>query len=206
MKKILSSILLATAAAIGATAADNSPATPPDNLDLSVEENLAVPAVPAKAKAYVKGAMDQLRRYFVKDGFHVESMRDGEVIQLSVPCSRLFAPGATDLKESAASVLKPLGMVVREPLKYKMLITVHTDDTGDLMYADSITATRANAIDDYLWQLAGEKDTNVIPYGIGRDEPLAPNNSIKNREANRRVEFIIIPDMELLRQAGVKIK
>lgn len=179
---------------------------PADNLDMSVAENLAVPAVPQKAKNYVKGAMDQLRRYFVRDGFDVAMLRDDEVIEITVPCAALFAPGAVELKESAAAVLKPFGVVVREPAKYKVLVTVHTDDTGDNMYADSITAARANAIDDYLWELASEQDTNVIPYGIGRDEPIGPNSSIVSRAANRRVEFLIIPDVGMLRLAGVKVK
>lgn len=203
MKKLLSLLLIAVMATAIAIAEDTSTA---DNLDMSVDENLAVPVVPPKAKNYVKASMDQLRRYFVKEGYATALLRDGEVIEVTVPCTSLFAPGATDLKESAASALKPFGIIVREPLKYKMLVTVHTDDTGDIMYADSITAARANAIDDYLWQLASEKETNVIPYGLGRDEPKGPNNSIEARNANRRVEFIIIPDLELIRMSGVKIK
>lgn len=198
MKRPLTALALAAAITFCA-AADTDPQ--PDNLDLSVDENLAVPAVPAKAKTYVKGAMDQLRRYLAKDGLTVVTMRDEEVLKVTVPCASLFAPCAVELSEAAAPVLAPLGIVVREPAKYKVLVTVHTDDTGDLQYADSITATRANAIDDYLWVMASERETNVIPYGIGRDEPVASNNSIQGRAANRRVEFIIIPDAELIRAA-----
>lgn len=200
MKKIIYSIL-AIALIITTISADD---TPVDNLDLSVAENMATPVVPPKAKSYVKGAMDQLRRYFVKDGYNVQSLRDGEVLQITIPCSDLFGACAVELKPSAAAVLKPFATVVREPEKYKLLVSVHTDDTGDIMYADSITAMRANAIDDYLWQLASERETNVIPYGIGRDEPLRPNTSILDRAANRRVEFIIIPEVGMLRLAGVK--
>lgn len=204
MRHLLALLLTVAIVGFSVAAADEPPAT--DNLDLSVAENIATPAVPAKAKPYIKGAMDQLRRYFIKDGFDCAMLRDGEVLRVTVPCSRLFPACDTELKPSAASVLKPFAMVVREPGKYKMLITVHTDDTGDDMYADSITATRANAIDDYLWQLAREQETNVVPYGLGRDEPLVPNKSMAGRATNRRVEFIIVPDTELLRQSGVKIK
>lgn len=204
MRHLLAFILTVAIVCFSVTAADDTPAT--DNLDLSVAENIATPAVPAKAKPYIKGAMDQLRRYFVKDGFEASMLRDGEVLRVTVPCSRLFPPCGVELKPSAAAVLKPFATVVREPAKYKILVTVHTDDTGDDMYADSITAARANAIDDYLWQLAREEETNVVPYGLGRDEPLAPNKSMAARASNRRVEFIIVPDRELLLQSGVKIK
>lgn len=202
MKKILLSIAVAVAAFTLTAASDE----PVDNLELSVEENLAVPAVPQKARGYVRSAMDQLRRYFSQDGIAATPVRDGEVLKVVIPCSNLFGPGAIELLPSAAGVLKPMGMVVRDPEKYKVLVTVHADDTGDTMYADSITAARANAIDDYLWQLASEKDTNVIPYGIGRDEPVGPNNSIAARAANRRVEIFIIPEAGMIRAAGVKVK
>lgn len=203
--KIFIAMAVALWAGIAALRADGDSDTV-DILELSVDDNLATPAVPAKAKPYIKSTIDQLRRHYVKDGYPAELLRDGEVLRLTVPCSRLFAPGATTLKPAASSALAPLGLVVREPQKYKVLITVHSDDTGDTMYSDSITAARANAIDDYLWELAGQQDTNVIPYGIGRDEPVGPNNSIQSRSANRRVEFYIIPDTELLRMAGVKVK
>lgn len=207
MRILLSSLILILAAAAspaGAAAAD--PVAEPDVLELSIDDNIATPAVPSKARTYIRTAMDQLRRMLLRSGMTVESLRDGEVLEVTVSCSSLFAPGATSLKPSAAEVLKPLAPIVREPSKYKLLVAVHSDDTGDEQYSDSITAARANAIDDHLWRQAGERDTNVIPYGIGRDEPRVPNVSRANREANRRVEIYIVPDNGLLEMAGVRRK
>ena len=177
-----------------------------DVMDMDLDQNIAVPEVPKKAKTYVKTAMDQLRRHLVKAGFEVEMLRDGEVIELTIPCADLFGSGAVNCKPSAAERLRPLAIVAREPKKYKVLVAVHTDDTGDTMYADSISAARANAIDDVLWQLAGVDETNVIPYGIGKDEPRVPNTTRANRAINRRVEIFIIPDRKLFELAGVKVK
>lgn len=182
------------------------PESAPDVLDLSLDQNLAVPEVPKKAKTYVKTAMDQLRRHMIKNGFEVEMLRDGEVLELTVPCAALFGPGAVTLLPSASERLRPLGIVAREPQKYKMLVAVHTDDTGDDQYADSISAARANAVDDFLWNLTGQEDTNIIPYGIGKDEPRLPNNTRANRAVNRRVEIFIVPDRKLFELAGVKLK
>lgn len=210
MKRYLSSSIIAAALVCGIVATPLSAASPetaePDALEMSVDENHATPEVPKKAKTYVVTAMDQLRRHLVKNGMTIEPLRDGEVLEITIPCSVLFASGSLELKKAGAEFLRPLGMVAREPNRYKMLVTVHTDDTGDDAYADSISAARANAIDDYLWQLAGEKETNVIPYGIGKDEPRLPNTSRTNREANRRAEIFIVPDDGLLEMAGVKRK
>lgn len=175
-----------------------------DVLELRLDDNIATPEVPKKAKPYVTTAMDHIRRHLNKNGLSAKSMRGGEVIEVNIPASTLFNACAVELKADASKTLQPLGVVVREPSKYKLLVAVHTDDTGDDVYADSISAARANAIDDYLWSMAGEIETNVIPYGIGKDEPLEKNTSHKGRAVNRRVEIYIVPDKGLLQMAGVK--
>ena len=202
-KAILLSTFLLSQSVYGQEAAQEQEQ---DVLELSLDQNLALPEVPKKAKTYVKTAMDQLRRHLVKSGFEAEMLRDGEVIELTVPCADLFGAGALDTKSAAAERLRPLAIVAREPNKYKMLVAVHTDDTGDDVYADSISAARANAIDDLLWQLAGVDETNVVPYGLGKDEPRVPNTTRINRATNRRVEIFIIPDRKLFELAGVKMK
>lgn len=177
-----------------------------DALDMTLSQNLESPEVAKRAKEYVRTHIDQLRRSLVKKGLEVKSLRDGEVLQITIPCQDLFGIGSTELKPRGLDLLRGLSMVVREPGRYKVLVAVHTDDTGDEQYADSISAARANAIDDGLWQIAGEKDTNVIPYGIGKDEPVASNTTRENRARNRRVEIYIVPDNALLEMAGMKVK
>lgn len=177
-----------------------------DALELSIDDNLARPAVPSKARTYVRTAMDQLRRMLLKQGYDVAAIRDGEVLEITVPCSRLFAAGATELKPSGTALLRGIGALAAERRRYKLLLAVHSDDTGDETYADSITAARANAVDDLFWQLSGQQDTNTIPYGLGRDEPVKPNNTRSNRELNRRLEIYVVPDWGLLELAGVKRK
>lgn len=175
-----------------------------DVLDLSLSENIIVPEVNKRAKPYIDAAMDQIRRHFVKAGLKTTTLRDGEVVCVTIPCSTLFGPGSVELKNSSAEILRQFSVTLREPGKYKLLVAVHTDDTGDEMYSDSISAARANAIDDFMWEIAGQTDTNVIPYGIGKDDPVQPNSSRSGREANRRVEFYIVPDRVLLQMAGMK--
>lgn len=177
-----------------------------DILDLSIEENLAVPDVPSKAATYVRTAMDQLRRQMLRNGYEAKLIRDGEVLEVTIPAGTLFAANDTVLKPSGATFLRNIGVLAAEPSRYKLLIAVHTDNTGDEQYADALTSARANAIDDLLWQLAAQRETNTVPYGLGRDEPLYPNTSRVNREKNRRVEIYVVPDNGLLQLAGVKPK
>lgn len=166
-------------------------------VDMSLSENIAVPAVAKRSKEKVKSRMTSLRRELSKAGFTVTTLREGEVIMASVSADKLFAPNSIELKSSAGAVLDRLTTIVTSPGDYKILVAVHTDDTGDDIYADNITGDRANAIDDYLTRLSGRDSINLIPYGLGRDEPLVDNNSIKSRRTNRRVEIYIVPDENL---------
>ena len=49
--------------------------------------------------------------------------------------------------------------------------------------------------------MALNSEANVIPYGIGFDEPLFDNHSIVNRSRNRRIEIYIIPTQQLIDMA-----
>lgn len=198
-------ILLCIALGAACLASGRQPEDEPDYLDLSIAENIETPAVPAKAKTYVRTAIDQLRRSLIKQGYSVEPARNGEVLEITIPCHELFAPCDTKLKPSGIKRLEALGSLAADP-NYKLLIAAHTDNTGDDQYADSVTAARANAVDDLLWQLAGQRNTNTVPYGLGRDEPLHANDTRAGRDANRRVEIYIVPARGLLDLAGVRRK
>lgn len=177
-----------------------------ESLNLTLDQNIQQPEVPRRAKEYVRLHIDQLRRNLSKSGFNPTLVREDDVIKMTLLCDSLFYPGSVEIKPSALELLRKLGLVVREPSRYKVLVAVHTDDTGDEMYSDSISASRANAIDDALWVIAGEKDTNVIPYGIGKDNFILKNSSRANRSKNRRVEIYIVPDDGLIELSGVKRK
>ncbi len=201
-KYITAALLLSAAASLAAA----EPAAEPDVLDMSIEENLASPAVPQKARAHIRADIDRLRRHMLAGGYAASSTREGEVLEIVIPAQSLFAANDTVLKPSADKLLEPLGELARKPRRYKLVIAVHSDDTGDADYADRLTAARANAIDDRLWRMADGLDTNTVPYGLGRDEPLQSNASRTGREANRRVEIYVVPDRGMLEAAGVKLK
>lgn len=162
-------------------------------VDMSLSDNINVPAVGKRSKEKVRSRMASLRRELSKGGMTVTSLRDGEVMMVAVPADKLFAPNSPELKPSASAILDKFADIVKDPDDYKILVAVHTDDTGDNIYADNITSDRANAIDTYMTALSGRDTINLIPYGLGRDEPLVDNNSIKSRRTNRRIEIYIVP-------------
>lgn len=169
-----------------------------DPLAADIDDNLRHPPVPAKAAQAVSGAMGQLVRTLRAEGYSVQAVRDGQVALVTIPASQLFMPNETTLKDSAAAKLRPLMPYIMRSDNYKVIVAVHSDDTGDEVYNDRLTTERANAVDEYFYGLNSNADTGIIPYGLGYDEPVAPNNSIADRARNRRVEIYFVPTAEYI--------
>lgn len=172
-----------------------------DPFSASIEDNLKAPSVSSRHSAAVVAAMSQLERSLKSSGYKVTPVRSGEVLMVTIECSRLFAPNSVTLKSDASAVLSPLSKHVASSDSYKTIVAVHADNTGDEEYADSLTAARATAVDDFFYSMNGHHDTGIIPYGIGADEPVAPNTGIRNRAANRRVEIYFVPTVEFIAKA-----
>ena len=172
-----------------------------DPMAANIEENIAHPAVSDKASAKVAAAMKQLIRALQNAGYDAEGVRKGEVALVTIPCSDLFAPNSVELLPSAKGKLAPLMPYMKRTDNYKVILAVHADNTGDDLYAERLTADRANAIDEFYYEANGNQDIDLIPYGLGADEPVSPNIGVENRAKNRRVEIYFVPTEVLIDKA-----
>ena len=103
--------------------------------EMAVDENLQTPAVPSKFVIGAQSAMAGFATRLQRSGYEVDlSERDGMVLMVTVPASELFAPNDTIISHSAPQKLKPLAQPLRVPDKYKLLVVVHSDDTGSEEY------------------------------------------------------------------------
>ncbi len=168
--------------------------------ELTMEETLLLPQVPQKQKPYIKEYMLREARALQKLGYTVETMRQGEVVVATVPCGRLFLPNDTTLMPSAGNELKHFLPYFRTPGKFKVILAVHSDDTGSEPYLYSLTEKRVLALYDYFDAHAAQTE-NLMGYPLGPSEPLKPNTSIASRGANRRVEIFIVPGPVLVSEA-----
>lgn len=64
----------------------------------------------------------------------------------------------------------------------------HTDSTGSDKINQTLSEQRAQAVKDYLVE-KGIPSANLSASGFGSSKPIAPNDSRKGRQANRRVEI-----------------
>lgn len=171
-----------------------------DIYDLSLDENLDLPEIKNDKQA------DKIQDYqydiaigFKQSNYEVEVMRDGEVIVITIPASQLFDANDTVLNKVGVELLKPFLRMVKNPGFYKMLLVMHSDDTGSEYYTLNLSRQRVNAIFDWFEE-NGSVDY-VVPYALGDTDPLVDNNSVENRKRNRRLEIYLVPEKTMIQQA-----
>lgn len=173
-----------------------------DAYDMTFDENLAAPQVTAKAQRAVREHMRQVRTSLAKQFASVEMLRDDEVVLVTIPASALFAANDTVVTASGRKLLGRLASAAKAPKSYKLIVAAHSDDTGDEQYRFALTEARANAVDDCLIDASGVEDENIVPYGLGADDPVTDNSSMSGRAANRRIEIYIVPEAGLIERAA----
>lgn len=160
--------------------------------DLTMEQSLALPEVPAKLNAFVKGYMKREAIALHKAGYKVETMRKGEIVIATIPTDKLFAPNDTILMPTAQQLLRTFLPYFKTPDKFKVILAIHTDDSGSDKYLSDLSSKRIMALYDYFDANASHTD-NLIGYPIAGNEPLRENTSRAGRADNRRLEIYILP-------------
>ena len=130
----------------------------------------------------------------------IEAYRKKEVILITIPASELFAPNSIDLSDGASKYLNPIKRYMKDPDMFRVLLVMHTDNTGSLQYRDNITADRVDAITAWFND-QGADTSYTFSYAFGDEAPLVPNSSIENRNKNRRLEVFLMPGTKMLEAA-----
>lgn len=178
-----------------------------DIYELSLDENLATPEIKNDKQAdRIQEFQYDMAIAFKKSNYAVEVMRDDEVIVITIPASQLFDPNDTVVNSVGEALLKPFLRMLKNPGFYKMLLVMHSDNTGSSVYTLNLTRQRVNAI--YDWFDENGSVDYVVPYALGDTDPvvdennnIVENNSVENRKRNRRLEIFLVPEKTMLQQA-----
>lgn len=171
-----------------------------DIYELTFDENVSSPAiVKEKIAQRVQDFQNKQAIDLINSNLEVEMMRNGEVIIVTIPADELFAPNDTILMSKSKDTLSKLLKFTKTPGMYKMLLVMHSDNTGTHEYSTRLTSARVNSVFD--WFDANGSTQSVVPYAFGDIQPLKDNNSMEKRRLNRRLEIYIVPGEEMLEQA-----
>lgn len=131
---------------------------------------------------------------------NVEAFRNKEVLLVTIPAHLLFEPNSTYLRAGAQDYLTPIKRYLKDPDMFRVILVMHTDNTGSEEYRDQLTAERVNSVFDWF-EDSGANTTYLFSYALGDEMPLRPNDSMENRRMNRRLEIYLVPGTKMVEQA-----
>ena len=107
-----------------------------------------------------------------------------------------FAVGTTSLNGAENAGLSAIADLMTSRPGLRIAVVGHTDTVGGLDTNITVSRARARAVRDALIEKYGVAPDRVEADGMGYLAPIASNLTSAGREANRRVEVIIVSDDE----------
>lgn len=164
-------------------------------------------------RVFVSGDYDTMRAvrtYWQRESQRLHHLRGCEfslcgngdaILRVSIPTRLLFLPGDTLLTPQADASLRPFLHLVRgaAPLA-SLIVTCHSDNNGSLRYLTEVTEARARNVRKWM-ERQGAAPAKTYAYGVADRCPRANNETLANRERNRRMTLYFIPSREMLKQA-----
>jgi outer membrane protein OmpA-like peptidoglycan-associated protein len=102
-----------------------------------------------------------------------------------------FPTGSTTLDATVGGRFEPLVEFLRDNADRKVVVNGHTDDTGDAQQNIRISNARAESVKARLVDM-GIAETRILTIGYGHNSPIASNDTVAGRRANRRVEIVLM--------------
>ena len=132
-------------------------------------------------------------------GAQVERVNEGIKITLSENTVNFDFNSAALTTVSKSNLDKLAGVMVQYP-DTNINVYGHTDSKGTDEYNLTLSQKRANSVIDYLVS-KGIARTRLNAMGMGEKDPIANNETEAGRAQNRRVEFAITANEEMIKDA-----
>ena len=96
-----------------------------------------------------------------------------------------------EIKQKSRTELNKTVMFLQTNPSVRIEIAGHTDNSGNDSHNRQLSLNRAKAVHQFLID-QGINTKRLTYKGYGSTLPVAPNDSGKNRQLNRRIEFKIL--------------
>jgi OOP family OmpA-OmpF porin len=104
-----------------------------------------------------------------------------------------FATGSGEIAVGAEDVMAELAAYLAANPTRRVALVGHTDAQGSLSANVALSKERAQAVADRLVEAHGVSQEQLQAEGMGWLAPRATNLTPEGREANRRVEVVVLP-------------
>jgi len=113
-----------------------------------------------------------------------------------------FKTGVSELDPRSLELLDEIAKIIREHLEMKLVeIAAHTDARPTEQEAKRLTDLRADSVRRYLIS-KGVDAKRLLAKGYGHEKWVASDATAQGREANRRVEFIVVSEEQVSQQGA----
>ncbi|SOB94684.1 OmpA family protein [Rhodobacter maris] len=102
-----------------------------------------------------------------------------------------FEPASATIPEMAAPQLDALAKAMKQCQDFRMEVAGHTDSQGSEEGNLRLSQDRAEAVLEAL-HARRVLTRNLVAKGYGETQPIADNDTEEGREANRRIEFVLL--------------
>lgn len=126
--------------------------------------------------------------------------RVGEGINVTFESGVLFATNQATLTGVSQTKIKELANVFTKYPDSYILIEGHTDNSGSDELNMNLSERRAKAVAEFLQQ-QNVASARIKTAWYGESQPKVPNDSEANKAQNRRVEFAIYANEQLIEKA-----
>lgn len=155
-----------------------------------------------EARAQTRKRLERFRDIANKFASMVESgklsvkIRDGKMV-IELTSNVLFDTGKTEIKAEGKAALTELGEVLKQIQNREFLVAGHTDDVGREAANWTLSTARAVEVVKFL-QENGVDPTKLAAAGYGQFAPVASNDTPEGKALNRRIEVIMMPNLDEL--------
>lgn len=119
-----------------------------------------------------------------------QTKRTEDGILVNMQSNLLFETDSAVLTEDAIARLSRIGDILAKYPQDRIRIAGHTDSRGPAPYNEELSLRRADAVARVL-SGRGVKPEQMMTLGMGEEQPVATNDTVEGRSANRRVELKI---------------
>jgi outer membrane protein OmpA-like peptidoglycan-associated protein len=162
---------------------------------IAEQKRLADEAAAAKAERAAAEQDTQALREKLRDQLNaILQTRDtarGLIVSLS---DVLFDFNEASLKPGAREKLAKVSGILLAYPSLHLTVEGHTDSVGTDDYNLKLSQKRADAVRDYLTS-NGINGDNIQATGLGKEGPVASNDTAAGRQQNRRVEMVVSGDI-----------
>jgi chemotaxis protein MotB len=126
-------------------------------------------------------------------------------MSVKLPAGVLFASGSAELSRDGELALMEVAIVLRQLSERKFMVAGHTDNRPLEDSAEGnryrnnweLSTARAVIVTEFLVE-ARMKPESLVAAGYGQYDPVGDNNSEAGRQKNRRIEIVLLPNLEAL--------